>query len=189
MNKKGNQRTVQTEQKIKGVFLKLLGEKEFSRISVSEICARADIHRTTFYVHYQDVYDLMEKMVGEMYLEVVAFFVGGEKVLNKKGFLGLFQLILERQNFFRAYLTASKDTKWERRLIPELLAEKAEQLYQMAGYRSEKELYYHQMFFTAGLTALINEWILGGCQEPPEEMSRILAEEYTMDRSWLWRQE
>ena len=60
MNTKGNQRAVETENRIKYVFLNLLKEKDISRISVSEICKRAEIHRTTFYVHYKDVADLIE---------------------------------------------------------------------------------------------------------------------------------
>ena len=47
MNTKGNQRAVETENRIKYVFLNLLKEKDISRISVSEICKRAEIHRTT----------------------------------------------------------------------------------------------------------------------------------------------
>ena len=62
MNTKGNQRAVETENRIKYVFLNLLKEKDISRISVSEICKRAEIHRTTFYVHYKDVADLMEHL-------------------------------------------------------------------------------------------------------------------------------
>ena len=46
-----------------------------SRISVSEICKRAEIHRTTFYVHYKDVTDLMEHLVTEMYRQMVGLFV------------------------------------------------------------------------------------------------------------------
>ena len=75
MNTKGNQRAVETENRIKYVFLNLLKEKDISRISVSEICKRAEIHRTTFYVHYKDVTDLMEHLVTEMYRQVVGLFV------------------------------------------------------------------------------------------------------------------
>lgn len=73
MNTKGNQRFVQTRQKIKGVFLELLREKKIGEITVSEICRRADIHRTTFYGHFDDVYDLMQNMVEEMYVQLMDF--------------------------------------------------------------------------------------------------------------------
>lgn len=185
MNRKGNQRTVRTDQKIRSVFLELLRNKEVSRISVSEICAKADIHRTTFYVHYQDIYDLMEHLVGEMYVEIMGYFTDEESVWKGKGFLGLFQLIWKHQEFFSAYLAASKDTKWEHQLMPDLLEKKAEQLCREIGFVSKEELFYHQTFFNAGLTAMIRRWILGGCRETPEEMNRILTDEYTLDRRHL----
>ena len=83
MNTKGNQRFVQTRQKIKGVFLELLSEKKIGEITVSEICRRADIHRTTFYGHFDDVYDLMQNMVEEMYVQLMDFFIVDDSVRRK----------------------------------------------------------------------------------------------------------
>lgn len=104
MNTRGNQRTVQTEQKIKWVFLELLNEKELNRISVSEICQKANIHRTTFYVHYKDVADLMEQLIREMYEQIMGFFVQEGEPVKSDGFLRLFELIKERKEFFSTYL-------------------------------------------------------------------------------------
>lgn len=39
----------------------LLNEKGFENISVTEICDKAMINRTTFYKHYTDKYDLVER--------------------------------------------------------------------------------------------------------------------------------
>ena len=50
---------------IQNVFLELLKEKPVAKITVKEICGHAEINRSTFYKHYQDVYDLMEKLENE----------------------------------------------------------------------------------------------------------------------------
>lgn len=50
---------------IQNVFLELLKEKPVAKITVKEICEHAEINRSTFYKHYQDVYDLMEKLENE----------------------------------------------------------------------------------------------------------------------------
>ena len=50
---------------IQNIFLELLKEKPVAKITVKEICERAEINRSTFYKHYQDVYDLMEKLENE----------------------------------------------------------------------------------------------------------------------------
>ena len=40
---------------IQNIFLELLKEKPVAKITVKEICERAEINRSTFYKHYQDV--------------------------------------------------------------------------------------------------------------------------------------
>lgn len=49
------------QQAVREVFLQILKDKPLRNISVTEICQRAGVHRTTFYKHYQDVYDLMDQ--------------------------------------------------------------------------------------------------------------------------------
>ena len=60
MNSKNNLRFQQTERKIRDIFLELLKKKELSKITVREICCLANINRTTFYLHHEDIYGLMQ---------------------------------------------------------------------------------------------------------------------------------
>ena len=50
-----NRRTAYTKTAIRRTFFELLEEKDFDKISVREICQRADINRSTFYRHYDGV--------------------------------------------------------------------------------------------------------------------------------------
>lgn len=50
-----------TEKIILEAFLALIREKPVSRITVTELVKKAGINRTTFYKHYLDVPDLLEK--------------------------------------------------------------------------------------------------------------------------------
>lgn len=178
MNKKGNQRAVQTENKIKWVFLNLLKEKDISRISVSEICARAQIHRTTFYVHYKDVADLMEHLVEEMYQQILGFFLEGGKGTQSGGFRQLFELVQRHKEFFGTFLETMGDFILTYDRLPEQLQDKIEKITPAFGYASREELLYHQTFFCEGLSAVIRRWVKRGCIESPEEMERIIVMEY-----------
>lgn len=51
-----------TQKVIKDAFLSLLQEKPAGKITVTEVCDKAEINRGTFYKHYQDCYDLMDKL-------------------------------------------------------------------------------------------------------------------------------
>jgi AcrR family transcriptional regulator len=48
-------------------LLDLIAEKDFESITVRELCERAMVHRTTFYNHYLDKYDLLEQGIQAMY--------------------------------------------------------------------------------------------------------------------------
>ena len=43
-------------------FLELLRQKPVSKITVCEICEKAEINHNTFYKHYHDCYDLLDKL-------------------------------------------------------------------------------------------------------------------------------
>ena len=58
MNIKNNQRHKETINGIDAAFVSLLNEKELKDISVSELCERAEINRSTFYENYADIFAL-----------------------------------------------------------------------------------------------------------------------------------
>lgn len=62
----------QTKDKIEQTLLMLLREKEFSKISVRDITTVAGINRGTFYLHYVDKYELVEKMEEDLLAGLMA---------------------------------------------------------------------------------------------------------------------
>lgn len=55
MNTPNNKRTLATKECLKNTLIALLKDKELADISVTELCEVADIDRSTFYAHYEDV--------------------------------------------------------------------------------------------------------------------------------------
>ena len=51
-----------TKRLMKDALLELLAQKNLSSISVKELCETADVHRTTFYLHYTDTADLLREI-------------------------------------------------------------------------------------------------------------------------------
>ncbi|MGL5256021.1 MAG: TetR/AcrR family transcriptional regulator, partial [Proteocatella sp.] len=54
---------------LKSSLAELMLEKDFKDITVKDIAERADINRGTFYLHYKDAYDLLEKIEDEIIVE------------------------------------------------------------------------------------------------------------------------
>lgn len=62
-----NRSSEKTKRIIKKVFAEMLSEyREISKISVRELCERADISRSTFYAHYDDTYGIAEDYENEL---------------------------------------------------------------------------------------------------------------------------
>lgn len=51
---------------LKNALFELLSKKSFDEIKVNDICNLAMIHRTTFYSHFQDKYDLLEYCIKDL---------------------------------------------------------------------------------------------------------------------------
>lgn len=52
--------------KMDKAFLQLLEKKDFEYISVKEICEKAGVNRSTFYLHYDNISDLLSESIRYM---------------------------------------------------------------------------------------------------------------------------
>jgi len=61
-------RIQRTRKFIMDAFIELSSDKEFKDITVKDIATEAMINRATFYYHFEDIYDLLEKVLSEVLL-------------------------------------------------------------------------------------------------------------------------
>lgn len=59
-------RVLRTRKLIMDSFIELSSKKEFKDITVKDITTEAMINRATFYYHFEDIYDLLEKVLSEV---------------------------------------------------------------------------------------------------------------------------
>ncbi|MFR7417648.1 TetR/AcrR family transcriptional regulator [uncultured Megasphaera sp.] len=65
MEQKTDRRTRYTRRVIKESFLELLQKQRFSKVTVTAICKQAEITRATFYLHYVDIYAVLDEVLTE----------------------------------------------------------------------------------------------------------------------------
>ena len=70
--KKEDKRTRKTIKAIQDALLKLLAEKSLSAIKIIELCAQADINRTTFYLHFENTGDVLRSIREEIVERIFA---------------------------------------------------------------------------------------------------------------------
>ena len=114
MNTPNNKRKKESMERIEKVFIELLQTKELSEISVSDICKRAGLNRTTFYANYTDIYgladairDKLENEVSDLYKEEVT------QGFNSNDYLKLFRHIRDNQIFYKTYFKLGYDNNYK----------------------------------------------------------------------------
>lgn len=61
-----DKRITKTKKNLKHMLIAMLAEQPFEKISITELCSRAEISRITFYAHYSDKYALVDDIFQDM---------------------------------------------------------------------------------------------------------------------------
>lgn len=170
MNTPNNKRKKESMERIEKVFIELLQTREVSEISISDICKRARLNRTTFYSNYTDIYGLadtirnnLENNLAELYRDEIT------RGFNSNNYLKLFQHIKDNQIFYQTYFKLGYDNNYK---IVKYDVRLAKEHFQ------NRFIEYHMEFFKAGITQIIKLWLQNGCKESPEDMFEIIRSEY-----------
>lgn len=168
MNKTNNQRYRETEQTIRAAVAELLGRGE--PLTVRAICQRADINRSSFYLHYRDVYDMMDRLEADMSGEMVAAFTREGTPDVFEGFVNMFTYMAEHAAFYRAWLSSPRRTRPFPFVLPASHAARVQRLRGEIGLKSDAEFNYQEGFFLGGIAEVTRMWLAGGCAESPREL-------------------
>ncbi len=100
MNVKNNRRRQQSREKIEQIFVEMLQEREITEVTVSDICKKTGLNRSTFYANYTDIYELADTIREKLEDEVNALYEND--MVNQCGndYLKLFRHIKENQIFY-----------------------------------------------------------------------------------------
>lgn len=105
MSKKQDLRVVKTKKNISNTLKELLFEKDLASISVTELSAKAEINRKTFYSYYSKVEDVLDESIHCVMSELEEEFAKynyADEVVDIRGFVeGLNRIILKDAEFYR----------------------------------------------------------------------------------------
>lgn len=151
-------------------LLLLLENKDYDRITVKELCEKAGVNRTTFYLHYESMNDLLEETVAMINKRFTGSLSGIDKGDHSKE-------VLTSEKYLRPYLELIKENKRAYRVVRHKenlfnTRQAFEGLYKAVFSPalthfgvSEKDKKYVFAFYTQGTIAIIGEWLDGDCQD------------------------
>lgn len=160
MNTKNNQRTRLSKLLFKNALLDLLKEKgSVAKISVRELCDRAELNRSTFYAHYNEPNDLLMEIETELLdaTEEHLKKIGEENDAGAhKYILSFLQYIKQNDKQFRTLLIDSADPEFRSRFMQQSIIQFVENL----RIELPKELeQYIFSYILNGSTGIIIQWI------------------------------
>lgn len=168
-------------------LITLLEKKNYEFITVKEICERAGVNRSTFYLHYETMNDLLEetidyitaKMYGEFHDELQ---IDKEKIASAP----LENLVLIKQEYLAPYLEFVKEHKKVFTVaISQPSALCSHQIFDLlydsvfspilSGYGiSEGDKKYLTAFYLNGMYSVIMAWIKNGCADDTSHIVQLL---------------
>lgn len=188
-NSKTDLRVIRTKQSIREALIQLIDEKGFEAITVKDITIRAKINRGTFYAHYLDKFDLMNKCEEEILQEMSRI-----AKLNFSSIIDsletdssnvppfpltvlLFEFLNENSDIMKALLGPKGDLSFQTKLKEFMW----KTLYENNpdSIIKEENLLVPGNFLAAYMgnakIGVIQEWLNSGRKESPQEMARILT--------------
>ena len=176
MNIKNNKRYKMSSEKIETTFLALILNHKYEDISVNQICEHANINRSTFYAHYDDINDLIVKIEGRFAKGMASIFDFGLRQTHA-AFVEMFTFVKENKYFYKAFLNIPYTTFAEKNTKTNILSNIKDNANTINA--DDVELVYRASFFGAGVKEICKMWLERDCKETPEEMALILYKEYS----------
>lgn len=173
--------------KMDKAFLALLEEKDFEYITVKELCQKANVNRSTFYLHYENMTDLLAESIEHMNSDFLSYFkIKVTKFLENIEKCPIEDLILVSSKYLTPYLIyIKKNKKLFQTAIKRAATLNLDNAYQrmiehifnpiLERFRfpiSERK--YVIAFYVNGIIAIINEWLKSDCVDEIKDVENII---------------
>lgn len=168
-------------------LVELLKEKDFEFVTVKEICAKAGVNRSTFYLHYETIADLVNETLERSMSQFLSSFpIKPEEFVPSIQKAPLQNLVLITQEYLHPYLTYIQE---HQHLYHAAFANPSalntdqhiENVYRYVllpildrFHIPEEEQVYMMDFFIYGCMAVTRKWVANNCKESVEQIESII---------------
>jgi AcrR family transcriptional regulator len=178
MKEKSDDRRVRySKMVLKQCLIELLQQKNIDKITVTELCERADINRSTFYAHYTDPFDLLHQVEREVVDELDKYlqqfsFIGGPtesfRFINK-----IFDYIAANADLCRVVLSENGSITFQKELMT-YVQQISIREWQGVEKVDAELVDYLSLFGVNGCIGVIQKWLQSGLKKTPAEMAELI---------------
>ena len=175
MNKKGNRGYQDTDRRICDYVLQKMETVPLHEITVQNVCRELDINRSTFYMHFQDIYAVAESIAdtyNAQLIERCTKLVESGYTSPKNYMLAVLDHVKERRVFYLNMFSDDLSIMREKDILAlrKMLAEPLMRSYDV----KESWIPYYFTYVMHGFFAVTELWLKGGCIESAYEIAGII---------------
>ena len=175
-----------TAKKMNDALIALLETKEYEYITIKEICHIANVNRSTFYLHYSNMNDLLEETIESLNLSFNSHFKSKENVSTIISKENIEDLLLINDDNLIPYLNFIKENKNIYKVLkthPQLFNTNKtyDQMFRklfvpiMNRFGLDEKWHKYLMdFYISGLTSIVFDWVYDDCKIPVQEVSDFI---------------
>ncbi|CAM4048178.1 TetR family transcriptional regulator [Bacillus luti] len=172
---KVDRRIIKSKEAIKNAFVELMAEKGFDKITVKDICAEANIGNRTFYLHYLDKFDLLDKLVIEHINALKVLCAPLSQLSFTEACIAWFEN-MEQHYFFFSTMLVGKGAFAFRKHFFEYVIEQIKNDVNIKeginkGFSEEMLL----TFFGSAIVGVVETYFMKGLPDPPEVVAKQLG--------------
>ena len=189
-----------TATKMDLALISLLKKKPFEYITVSEICETAGVNRSTFYLHYETVGDLLNETARYLLNDFLSYFsTETQSIALKLNSCELNDLIFVCDKYLTPYFTYIKDNKevfstalTNNKILGfgDVYEQMFDNIFNPILNRFEypqSDRQYVMMYYLNGINAIVSEWLKNDCDKPIKELSKIVTVcIFGLKDIWTW---
>lgn len=173
-----DRRIRRTKKLLRQGLSELMDEKDFKDITVKEITDRMDLNRGTFYLHYKDTYDLLEKIEDELIETFETLILEYQPTAeNTSAFIiidQVYDFITENHKICCTLLQNNASTQFEDKLRNIIISKGFEINSRLFNSGPENGGPYKTYFFAYGIIGLVKQWLADGMTIPKGEMVALV---------------
>jgi AcrR family transcriptional regulator len=179
---KESRKTRYTRTVIRDSLIELMKRWSITDITITDICALADVSRPTFYARYRNQYDLLQSLEDETaaYLESIVFSQKIKKQGKREIMLileNVLQCIEDNGNFVQVILGENGDIGFQRKIFRQFVTHLQ---YMMKNdfekSSNEEKNEYYSIYTVSGSIALVHHWLKNDMKIPKHEFAKMLVE-------------
>ena len=158
-----DKRVIKTRAAIKNAYMLLTFEKETDKISVSDIAEKAEINRSTFYLHYNNISEVIKDIENEIESEISACIESFDAKDIYGSTYAIFTALTQALNnkvTVKRYITESNASNYITAKLKEIFINKSMTAFKKYCSDADSDLaFYPLVFIVAGTIDVYLNWV------------------------------